>query len=216
MAGARGRRARGRADGVSAEPRPLVIVLHGPSGVGKDTVIARLRERTGIHRATSSNSRLKREGEVDGVDYHFLTPEEFRRKIEANEFIEHAQVYDDLKGLERRELEGPLAEGRDVLVRTDLQGARSLRGLLRGAVFVLLTAESREALRTRLTARETETAETLARRLAEVDEELADAPNNDYVVVNREGALEEAVDELVRIIERERGNPNREAAGVRA
>ena len=201
---------------MSAELRPLILVLHGPSGVGKDTVIARLRERTGIHRATSSNSRPMREGERDGVDYHFLTAERFEQKIEAGDFIEHAHVYGDYKGLERRELDEPLSEGRDVLIRTDLQGARSLRGLLRGAVFVLLTAESREALQARLRARETESAETLARRLAEVDEELADAPNNDYVVVNREGALEEAVDELVRIIERERGNPNREAAGVRA
>ena len=200
---------------MSTQPRPLVIVLHGPSGVGKDTVIARLRERTGIHRATSSNSRPMREGEADGVDYHFFSREAFERKIEAGDFIEHASVYDDYKGLERRELEGPLSRGEDVLIRTDLQGAKALRGMLRGAVFVLLRAESREALRARLTARETETAETLARRLAEVDEELADAPNNDYVVVNREGALEETVDELVRIIERERGNPDREAAGVR-
>ena len=200
---------------MSAEPHPLIVVLHGPSGVGKDTVIARLRERTGIHRATSSNSRPPREGEAQGVDYHFFSREEFQRKIDAGDFLEHAHVYGDFKGLERRELEEPLAKGEDVLIRTDLQGARTLRDLLRGAVFVLLTAESREALRARLTARESETEETLARRLAEVDEELADAPNNDYVVVNREGALEEAVDELVDIIDRERGNPNREAAGVR-
>ena len=199
---------------MSAEPHPLIVVLHGPSGVGKDTVIARLRERTGIHRATSSNSRPMRDGEEQGVDYHFFSREEFQRKIDTGDFLEHAHVYGDFKGLERRELEEPLARGEDVLIRTDLQGARTLRDLLRGAVFVLLTAESREALRARLTARESETEETLARRLAEVDEELADAPNNDYVVVNREGALEEAVDELVRIIERERGNPEREAAGV--
>ena len=200
---------------MSAERRPLIVVLHGPSGVGKDSVIARLRERTGIHRATSSNSRPMREGEEDGIDYHFFTREQFEQKIKAGDFLEHASVYDDYKGLERQEVEAPLAEGRDVLIRTDLQGARTLRGLLRGAIFVLLTAESREALQARLTARETESAETLARRLAEVDEELADAPNNDHVVVNREGALDEAVDELVDIIERERGNPDREAAGVR-
>ncbi len=200
---------------MSAAGGPLIVVLHGPSGVGKDSVIARLRERTGIHRATSSNSRPMREGEQEGVDYHFFSREEFERKIAAGDFIEHAEVYDDYKGLERRELEEPLAEGRDVLIRTDLQGAITLRGLLRGAVFVLLTAESREALRERLTARETESAESLARRLAEVDAELADAPNNDYVVVNREGAIDEAVAELARIIARERANPDRERAGLR-
>ncbi len=200
---------------MSTEGHPLILVLHGPSGVGKDSVIARLRARTGIHRATSSNSRPMREGEHQGVDYHFLSREEFQRKIDAGDFIEHAQVYGDFKGLEQGELEGPLARGEDVLIRTDLQGARALRGMLRGAVFVLLTAESREALRARLTARQSEDAESLARRLAEVDEELADAPNNDYVVENREGGLDDAVDELVRIVERERVNPNRERARVR-
>ncbi|MYH67057.1 MAG: guanylate kinase [Dehalococcoidia bacterium] len=215
MAGARGRRARGRADGVSAEPRPLIVVLHGPSGVGKDSVIAELRKRTGIHRATSSNSRPMRDGEAQGVDYHFFRREEFERKIEADDFIEYANVYGDYKGLERREIDEPLAEGKDVLIRTDLQGARTLRGLLRGAVFVLLTAESREALRARLTARASESDESLARRLAEVDAELADAPNNHYVVENREGALDDAVEELAGIIERERVNPDREPAGVR-
>ena len=200
---------------MSAEPRPLIVVLHGPSGVGKDSVIAGLRERTGIHRATSSNSRPMREGERQGVDYHFLSSDEFQRKIDAGDFIEHARVYDDLKGLERREVLSPLAEGKDVLIRTDLQGARTLRDLLRGAVFVLLTAESREALRARLTARASESRQSFERRLAEVDEELADAPNNHYVVVNREGALDDAVEELAGIIERERVNPDREPAGVR-
>ncbi len=201
---------------MSGEAHPLILVLHGPSGVGKDTVIARLRERVAIHRATSSNSRLKRAGERDGVDYHFLDREAFQRKIEAGEFLEHAIVYGDLKGLERRELDEPLERGGDVLIRTDLQGARRLRELLAGAVFVLLTAESREALQERLRARESESAESLAVRLAEVDAELADAPNNDYIVINGQGAVEGAVDELVRIIERERCNADRQRAGVRS
>lgn len=201
---------------MSDERRPLIVVLHGPSGAGKDSVIAGLRARVDIARAVSSNSRPRREGEREGLDYRFLTRERFEAKIAAGAFIEHAEVYGDLKGLERSALEAPLAEGRDVLVRTDLQGARRLRGLLRGAVFVLLTAESREALRERLAARRSESAASLARRLAEVDEELADAPNNDYVVVNREGALDEAVAEIERIIKRERRNPERERAGLRA
>ena len=201
---------------MSGEPRPLIVVLHGPSGVGKDSVIEALRKRTGIHRATSSNSRPMREGEADGVDYHFFGREEFERKIAADDFIEYADVYGDYKGLERRELEDPLAREEDVLIRTDLQGARTLRELLRGAVFVLLTAESREALHERLTARETESPESLERRHAEVDAELDDAPNNDYVVVNHEGRLDDAVEELAGIIERERVNPEREPAGVRA
>ena len=201
---------------MSDAAHPLILVLHGPSGVGKDTVVDELRARSKIHRATSTNSRRKRDGERDGVDYHFLDRVTFQRKIDAGEFLEHAEVYGDLKGLERRELDEPLSRGEDVLIRTDLQGARRWRELLAGAVFVLLTAESREALRGRLRARESESAESLAIRLAEVDDELADAPNNDYVVVNGDGAVEAAVDELVRIIERERCNPRRKPAALLA
>ncbi len=195
--------------------RPLVIVLHGPSGVGKDAVIDRLRERTGIHRATSSTSRPPRPNEVDGNHYHFLSEAQFEEKIRAGEFAEWARVYDDYKGLERREVEEPLRQGRDVIIRTDVQGARTWRERLEGAVFIFLMAEDREALRARLAARGSEDAASLARRLGELEEELADIENNDYVVYNRHGELEAAVDEIEQIIERERRNPDRPAARLR-
>jgi guanylate kinase len=195
--------------------RPLVIVLHGPSGVGKDAVIDRLRERTGIHRATSSTSRPPRPNEVDGNHYHFLSEAQFEEKIRAGEFAEWARVYDDYKGLERREVEEPLRQGRDVIIRTDVQGARTWRERLEGAVFIFLMAEDREALRARLAARGSEDAASLARRLGELEEELADIENNDYVVYNRHGELEAAVDEIELILERERRNPARPAARLR-
>lgn len=192
--------------------RPLVIVLHGPSGVGKDSVIDRLRERTGIHRATSSTSRLPRPDEVNGNHYHFLSEAEFQQKIEAGDFAEWAKVYEDYKGLERSEIEEPLAEGRDVIIRTDVQGARTWRQKLEGAIFIFLMAEDREALRARLISRNSEDAGSLATRLAELEEELADIPNNDYVVVNHHGLLDEAVDEIAGIIQRERTRQDRAAA----
>jgi len=195
--------------------RPLVIVLHGPSGVGKDTVIDRLRERTGIHRATSSTSRLPRTGEVNGNHYHFLSDAEFEAKIRAGEFAEWARVYDDYKGLERREVEGPLREGRDVIIRTDVQGARTWRERLDGAVFIFLMAEDREALRTRLASRGSEDPVSLARRIGELEEELADIENNDYVVYNRYGQLEETVAEIEKIIRREKRNRQRPAVRLR-
>ena len=194
--------------------RPLVIVLHGPSGVGKDSVIDRLRERTGIHRATSSTSRAPRPDEEHGNHYHFLSEVEFRRKIAAGDFAEWAKVYDDYKGLERNEIDIPLAEGRDVIIRTDVQGARTWRGKLDGAIFIFLMAEDREALRARLISRNSEDARSLAKRLAELEEELADIPNNDYVVINRHGRLDEAVDEIVGIIQRERTRQQRPAARI--
>lgn len=195
--------------------RPLVIVLHGPSGVGKDTVIDMLRERTGIHRATSSTSRLPRENEVDGNHYHFLSEIQFEQKIRAGEFAEWARVYDDYKGLERREVEQPLREGRDVIVRTDVQGARTWRERLEGAVFIFLMAEDREVLRSRLSSRGSEDAGSLARRIAELEEELADIENNDYVVYNRHGELEQAVTEIARIIAAEKEKPGRRAVRLR-
>ncbi|HQW50537.1 MAG TPA: guanylate kinase [Tepidiformaceae bacterium] len=195
--------------------RPLVIVLHGPSGVGKDTVIDMLRERTGIHRATSSTSRLPRENEVDGNHYHFLSEIQFEQKIRAGEFAEWARVYDDYKGLERREVEEPLREGRDVIIRTDVQGARTWRERLDGAVFIFLMAEDREVLRSRLSSRGSEDADSLARRIAELEEELADIENNDYVVYNRHGELEEAVTEIARIIAAEKQKPGRRAVRLR-
>jgi len=192
--------------------RPLIIVLHGPSGAGKDSVIDALRERTGIHRATSSTSRAPREDERDGNHYHFLTEEEFRRKIERGDFAESAVVYGDYKGLERAEVEGPLSRGEDVIIRTDVQGARTWRTKLDGAVFVFLTVDDHDALKERLEKRGSETRESFERRSAELEEELADMENNDYVVHNRRGELEEAVDELERIIQAEHLNPARPPA----
>ena len=194
---------------------PVVIVLHGPSGVGKDSVIDALRSRSGIHRATSSTSRPCRDGERDGDHYHFLSREAFEQKIAAGDFIEYAQVYGDWKGLERSEFLTPLTEGRDVIIRTDVQGARTWREKLEGAIYIFLTAEDRDALRARLVGRGSEDVESVAKRIGKLEEELADEANNDYSVVNRDGRLEDAVAEIEEIIERERHNPERLAPRVR-
>ncbi|MEZ4492472.1 MAG: guanylate kinase [Dehalococcoidia bacterium] len=189
--------------------RQVVVILHGPSGVGKDAVVDALRERIGIHRATSTTSRAPRKGEENGVHYHFVSREEFEEMIAAGEFAEYAKVYQDWKGLERRELFDPLEEGRDVIIRTDVQGARHWRQVMEGAVSIFLMAEDREALRARLIARNSEDPESLARREAELHAEMDDIERNDYVVLNRQGRIAEAVDEIAAIIEQERKNPDR-------
>jgi len=189
--------------------KPVVIVLHGPAGVGKDAVVDALRQRTGIRRATSCTTRAPREGEQDGVHYHFLTHEQFEEEIVAGAFAEWAWVYDDLKGVRRSEIEGPVSRGEDLVIRTDVQGARTWRERLEGAVFVFLVAEDRDTLMARLAGRNSETPESLARRMEEIETELADIPNNDHVVVNHHGRLEDAVREVEAIIERERANPGR-------
>ena len=192
--------------------RPLVIVLHGPSGAGKDSVIDLLRERTGIHRATSSTSRAPRDDERDGNHYHFLSEDDFRDKVERGDFAEWALVYGDYKGLERTELDEPLSRGEDVIIRTDVQGAKTWREKLEGAIFIFLLADDDEALQDRLKKRGSESQASFNRRVAELGTELADIENNDYVVRNRKNRLDQAVEELQRIIERERQNPKRPAA----
>lgn len=180
--------------------------------MGKDAVIDRLRERTGIHRATSSTSRKPRDNEVDGIHYHFLTRKQFEQKIRQGMFAEHAIVYGDYKGLERNEIESPLNAGEDVIIRTDVQGAQTWRTKLDGAIFIFLMAEDRETLRLRLEDRGSEDRKSLAVRVAELEAELDDIPNNDYVVYNRHGKLEETVAEIQRIIDSERTNSARAGA----
>ena len=195
--------------------KPLVIVLHGPAGVGKDSVIEQLHERTGITRATSATTRAPRKGEKHGRDYYFLTRPEFEAGIEAGDFVEYATVYDDYKGVHASEVVRLIESGEDMIIRTDVQGARTWREKLEGAVFIFLMAEDRQTLRDRLIGRETETVDSLDRRLAEIDEEIADMKNNDYVVHNNHGALDAAVKEIEAIIERERANPERPAPRLR-
>src|SRR5262249_23755485 len=122
--------------------------------------------------------------------------------------------YGDYKGVERREIAGPLERGDDVIIRTDVQGARTWRERIPAAVSIFLMAEDREALRARLIERGSETDETLARRLGELEEELSDIPQNDYVIYNRHGALADTVDQIAAIIERERDNPGRPAPAL--
>lgn len=195
--------------------KPVVIVLHGPTGVGKDSVIDLLRERTGIHRPTSTADRKPRPGERDGEHYHFVTPDEFRRRIERGDFIEHADVYGEKKGVAAGEILRPLEAGRDIIIRTDVHGARTWREKFEGAVFVILLPENIDALRARLLVREGDGFAKAAERLSDFDEEVADAPNNDYIIYNRHGELDEAVAELERIVALERTNPGRPSPRLR-
>jgi guanylate kinase len=186
--------------------------------VGKESVIAGLQKASGIHRATSTTDRAPRENEQDGVDYHFVTTEEFLRRIREGLFAEHARVYSGWKGLERAEIEGPIERGQDVIIRTDVQGARTWRKRLEGAVSIVIipapahrpSAEHREQTKRRITGREPDIDPLdLATRLQELDEELADVPNNDYVVVNHHNGLDSAIGEILAIIEYERANAER-------
>jgi guanylate kinase len=179
-----------------------VFVITGPSGVGKGTLIRSLRERLPeLELSTSATTRRPREGEEHGRDYHFLTPEEFASRADANEFLEHAAYSGNRYGTLRSEVERRLAEGRSVLLEIEVQGARQVRAAMPEAVLVFIAPPSEEALRERLEGRGTDAPKAIDERLRTAELELAAQPEFKHVVVNDE--LERAVDELERIVRSE-------------
>lgn len=205
-----------RSQPIVPDPIPLIIVISGPSGVGKDAVIKRLREvREELHFVVTATSRPKRDGEVDGKDYFFMSKDEFLSMIDKNELLEYALVYGDYKGVPKKQIREYMAKGRDIVLRVDVQGAANLRRILRNsAVFVFLVAESEEALVKRLIARKTETTEALLMRVASAKEELKHLKEFDYVVVNKEGDLENSVRLLESIIDAEKAKVHQRRAVV--
>lgn len=182
----------------------LLIVISGPSGVGKDTVIQRMKERNlPFHFVVTAATRTKRENEVDGVDYFFVTHDEFAAMIEHDEMLEYAIVYNDYKGIPKAQVRQALASGKDVVMRLDVQGAATIRKLYPGALLVFLTTQNEEEMVNRLRERRTETREGLNLRIATARQELKRLPEFDYVVVNCEDQLDETVDTILAIIHAE-------------
>jgi guanylate kinase len=177
---------------------PRVFVITGPSGVGKGTLIRGLMERIPeLELSVSATTRAPRPGEADGVDYHFLAPEEFDRRVAGNEFVEHADYAGRRYGTLRSELEGRLQRGAPVVLEIEVQGARQVREAMPEAIQVFIAPPSLEALRTRLIGRGTDDPEEVARRLEVAERELEAQPEFGHVVVN--DRLDAALDELVEI-----------------
>lgn len=177
----------------------MLVVLAGPSGVGKGTIVERLLGRDlGLWKSISYTSRAPRPDEVDGVDYHFVTRAEFEALRDAGGFLEWFEVFGDLKGTPRAPVEERLAAGDDVLLEIDVQGALKVREAFPHALLVFVKPPSPEELRRRLTERGTESAEALDARLAAAAVEEAQAGKFDAVVVNHD--LEQAVDQVAGIL----------------
>jgi len=193
-------------------PQPLLIVISGPSGVGKDSVLHGLMERDlPMHFVVTATTRPRRAEETHGVDYFFVSKDEFARMIENDELFEYAIVYNDYKGNSKRQVREALASGQDVIMRLDVQGAATVRKLAPEAVLIFLTTESEDALVRRLKARQSETTENLSLRIATARQELKRAAEFDYVIVNADGHLDKTVDTVVAIIqaEHQRVNPRK-------
>lgn len=190
---------------------PLLVVISGPSGVGKDAVLERMKSsNVPYHFAVTATARPKRENEVDGVDYIFVERDEFQSMIRNDELLEWAEVYGNPYGVPKSPVRQALARGQDVVLKIDVQGADNIRRLVPGAVYVFLSPPGMPELERRLTRRRTESPETLKVRLETASKELKEAEKYDYVVVNRTGRMDEAVEEIKSIISRERMRPARE------
>lgn len=192
--------------------RAHVYVISGPSGVGKDSVIERLRERfPEIHFAVTATTRERRPGEMDGVHYHFLDTATFAERETEREFLESADVYGLRYGVPKWGIREAIDRGQDVVIKVDVQGAATIRVLLPDATFIFIAPESLTALMQRLRTRKTDEGEALMRRFNTATQELSSAAAFDYVIFNEDDRLDAAIDEIHAIIVAQRARTDQPA-----
>jgi len=188
---------------------PLLIILSGPSGAGKDALLNRMKELgVPFHYVVTSTTRPPRTGEKDGVEYTFVSESGFQEMLQRGDLVESAKVYGYWYGVPKHEVKQALDEGKDVVLKIDVQGAATIRNLLPGAVLVFLTLPSLEEYERRLRQRKTESDTDLKVRLGKVTEELRSMLIFDYVVVNRQDELDGAVDQIKAIVAAEKCRVN--------
>jgi guanylate kinase len=183
---------------------PMLIVISGPSGVGKDSVLACMKEcGEFFHFVVTATTRPPRAGEVHGVDYLFVSKDEFAEMIEQDELLEYAIVYNDFKGIPKQQVRDALASGKDVVMRIDVQGAATIRKLAPETLLIFLNTVDEEEMVARLIARKSETTDSLKLRIATARQELKQIDQFDYMVINRDAHLQETVDAILAIINAE-------------
>ncbi|KHD16785.1 guanylate kinase [Clostridium butyricum] len=179
--------------------RGLLIVISGPSGAGKGTICKSFLERNSeVAISVSATTRSPRNGEVDGINYYFMSKEQFKEKIEANDFLEYAEVYDNFYGTPKSNVEQLLESGKDVILEIDIQGALKVKENTEEGVFIFILPPSMEELKARIIKRGSETPESLMKRFKSAYKEINFISRYNYAVVNDE--VETAVDKLEAII----------------
>lgn len=190
--------------------KPVVIIISGPSGVGKDSVLLRLKERReDLYFVVTATSRPMRPKEVEGKDYFFVTREKFEEWIAQGQLLEHANVYGDYKGIPRQQVDQALAAGTDVVLRIDVQGAATVKKLMPDAISIFVAADSEATLVERLVSRKTESLDKMVVRVQTARQELEAMRGFDYVVENREGCLDMCADTIGSIIDAEKARVSR-------
>ena len=184
--------------------KPRLFVISGHSAAGKDSVIQHMKKRdVPIHFVITATTREARENEKHGVDYFFVSHDEFASMIDNDELLEYAIVYKDYKGVPREQVDNALNSGKDVIMRVDVQGAATIRGLYPDSILIFITARNEEELIQRLVDRKSESPEGLNLRIAMARKEMKRINEFDYIVVNQNSKLDETVDTIISIIEAE-------------
>ena len=186
-------------------PPPLLIVLSGPSGVGKDAVLARMRRsKRPLHYVVTATTRPRRAREKNGLNYHFLSRKEFQRMIDNRQFLEWANVYGNYYGVPKNEISPALSRGEDTIVKVDVQGAATIKKILPQAVCIFLMPPSPEALEKRLKGRRSECSQDLALRLARAEAEIESLPFFDYVIISHQDKLDQVISQIDAIVAAEK------------
>ncbi len=185
-------------------PMPLLVVISGPSGVGKDAVLNKLREKdVSFHFVVTATDRPRRAGEREGVDYIFVTTAEFKRMIAEDELLEYANVYGDYKGIPKQQVREAIDSGKDVVLRIDVQGAATIRKLCPEVVTIFLIVRDENELVYRLKTRKSESMDKIQQRIETARNELRRVGEFDYVVENPDNKLDETVEIIEAIIKAE-------------
>ena len=189
----------------TAEKHPLLIVLSGPSGAGKDAILTRMKELGyPLEYITTVTTRPQRAKERDNIDYHFISMGRFQEMIAGNELLEWANVYGNWYGVPHQPVKQALDKGQDIIVKVDIQGAATIKKILPQAVFIFLVPPSMEELATRLSQRHTELPFDFTLRIKTAEEEIKQLPLFDYVIVNKQDEIDRAVSHIKAIITAEK------------
>jgi len=189
---------------IQGKQQPMVVVLSGPSGVGKDAILERMAElKYPYHFVITATTRQPRLGEVDGVNHYFVDREHFQKLIDSNELLEHAEVYGNMYGVPKQQVKEALTAGQHVMIRVDVQGAARIRQLVKDVLLIFIMPPDLQSLQARLEDRGSDTPEAIIERRAKAINEINDAEWFDISVINYDDQLDEAVRQVINVIDTE-------------